>query len=128
VNRLLKIILYTVYILIVVGLIAVIFADFNSSKDKPGGSISKTTTHVVSKVKSKARSVANTSSKTIKQATTKANSSPKSLPNTSSIGTAQSVSSQNLTNTGPGDVIGLFAVIVIVSTLMHWRYQMRKLY
>lgn len=44
-------------------------------------------------------------------------------------GNNQSSSSQNkLTNTGPGDVLVLFVSSSLIFSLIHWRYNARKLY
>lgn len=127
--------LYGLYIIVVAALALIIFLAINSSS--PASTKHKTTP----KRPSLAKSVPNPTATSSKPKTTSNPSSsstaskpsqtaPQAASSTNSASTSSSSSANNqatLTNTGPGDEVGLFAAISLISGLMYYAFTVFRL-
>jgi cytoskeletal protein RodZ len=107
-----KQIIYGVYAIVIIALVVVIYLAFNSSSTKPKQPSSVHPKVAQSKVVPRPSGSSNTQADTTQ---------PPSQPNSASSSTT------SLTNTGPGDVVGLFTVVSIISGISYHLFSLRKL-
>jgi cytoskeletal protein RodZ len=126
-----KVLLYTVYILIIVGLATFIGLSFHSDNTpKAEVAISRSTkTSVKSKTMTTKTKISTSSKKSSssKTSTPPSSTSSTSTSTSSSSASSGSASTQSLANTGPGDVIALFVLSTLGSAFIFRRWLIHTL-
>jgi cytoskeletal protein RodZ len=124
-QRLVKSLFYVIYIVIVGGLLAAIVLTFHQSHASAPAKTSKLSQTARSQTSTKSqRPISISHKKASSKSSSTSSQSPvvvSSKPNTAPT------SARNLTNTGPGDSIGLFAGASLLAGLLYRRHLLRQI-